>query len=139
MNQLPHNVRYDVRYKIVKAIIQLCDIMLKILNTQNGCSTPVESLRHTANQVYTNIQKSQEYNYIRSRYKQKIPDRFVIMYVDEVVREFTQENISDAVKDIILKRHKKEFINQYINSYRTRHCLWHPDPYLAQDANNQIE
>ena len=139
MNQLPHNIRYDVRYKIVKAIIQLCDIMLKILNTQNGCSNAIERLRHSANQVYTNIQRSQEYNYIKSRYKQKIPDRHVIMYVDEVVHDFTQENISDAVKDIILKRHKKEFINNYINDYRTRHCLWHPDIYLAQDANNQVE
>ena len=107
MNQLPHNIRYDVRYKIVKAIIQLCDIMLKILNTQNGCSNAIERLRHSANQVYTNIQRSQEYNYIKSRYKQKIPDRHVMMYVDEVVHDFTQENISDAVKDIILKRHIK--------------------------------
>ena len=55
------------------------------------------------------------------------------------MHHFTQENIIDAVKNIVLKKHHEQFINAYINEYRTCHCLWHPHPYLAHDAKNQVE
>ena len=141
MNQLTQNERYDVIYKILKAIITLCDTLLKILKTQDNCSLAIETLRTNVTQAYNDIRTDAPiYKYIKSRYKRRFTDRQLILYVDEVVHHFTQENnFNGAVKDIILKRHKKQNIDAYIDNYRTRHCLWHPDPYLAQDANNQVE
>ena len=139
MNNLPENERFDVKYKILKAIIELCDILLKILRHQNNCRGHVNGLKNAAIHEKTQIQGSHFYHYIKSSRKRKIPDRQVIMYVNEVVQPLTTENIGDAVKDIILKRKTKQYINGYIDSYKARRCIWHPDPYLAQDANNQVE
>ena len=48
MNNLPENERFDVKYKILKAIIELCDILLKILCHQNNCRGHVNGFKNAA-------------------------------------------------------------------------------------------